>query len=549
MKNNYFRLFAIFFIFLVLGFSNVFAQLPTTYWSKIYNGSINVQDSAVAMCVNSSGDVFVTGWTRGATTAEDIITIKYNPNTGDTIWVKKIVSPLADRPLAMTCDNGAVYVTGWTFSPGRDIITIKYNAATGDTTWIRRYNGSNNGGDYGFAITVDNSGNVYSAGRSDVTGGVGQKFTILKYDASGIVPSGWPVVYTGGLSTAFDEAHSVKVDGSGNVYVTGSAGSNSAADFMTMKINSSGSIQWVKKYNGSANLDDIAIGLVLDNTASNIYVGGSSNRTGSVQDYAVIKYNSNGDSVGIVFYDNGINAADVMSAISIDASNNIYVTGYSLGGTTNFDYATLKYNSNLQQQWVARNVDSGNDFPIALVVGDTNSVYITGSSAGAMGTDYLTIKYRSNGVESWRKRENGTGNGNDYASSIAFFDADHIYVTGAASFNNPPVSTVWYTLRYSNLVGIQQISTQIPNNFVLSQNYPNPFNPSTTVRFDIPKESFVKVGIFNVMGQEVETLVNEDVKAGQYKVTWDASRYASGIYFYKLIASGYVETKKMILIK
>src|SRR5258706_8313093 len=163
----------------------------------------------------------------------------------------------------MVCDNNAVYVTGWTFNPGRDIITIKYNAATGDTTWVKRYNGSNNGGDYGLNITSDAAGNVYVAGRSDVTGGLGQKFTILKYDASGNVPSGWPVIYTGALSTAFDEAHGVVVDGSGNVYVTGQSGPVGADDFLTLKINSAGVVQWAKKYNGVPNSEDNAIAIVL----------------------------------------------------------------------------------------------------------------------------------------------------------------------------------------------------------------------------------------------------------------------------------------------
>ncbi len=547
MKNNYFRLFLVLLLFLIFGFSRLNAQVPFSYWSKIYNGSGNVQDSAVSLCANSNGDVFVTGWTRGASTAEDIVTIKYNPATGDTLWVKKLVGPSSDRPLAITCDNNSVYVTGWTFNPTRDIITIKYNGSTGDTSWVRRYNGSNNGGDYGIAITVDNSGNVYSAGRSDVSG-QGQKFTILKYDASGNTPSGWPYVYIGGVSTTFDEAHAVKVDASGNVYVTGEGGAVPTSDYLTIKINSAGVLQWARRYNGSANSNDVAVGLVLDNTASNVYVGGYSTLSGTGQDYAVIEYNSNGDSVGFASY-NYVSSFEYMTAMTIDASNNVYVTGYSQGGATNYDYATIKYNSSLQQQWVARTTDAGDDFPNSIVVGDTNSVYVAGTSSGTNGTDYLTIKYRANGVESWRARENGSANGNDYCAGVAFVDADHVYVTGSVSANNPPVSTVMYTVRYSNINAIQQISTQLPQSYALSQNYPNPFNPATTVRFDIPKESFVKVAVFNELGQEVTTLVNQDVKAGQYRVTWDASGYASGIYFYKLIANNYVETKKMILVK
>ena len=212
-----------------------------TLWAKAYNGPANLQDSAVSVSVNGNGEVFVTGWSLSSTNAEDIVTIKYNPNTGDTLWVKRFSGAGQDKPTAMTCDNNAVYVTGWTF-PGtnRDIVTIKYNAATGDTTWVKRYNGSNNGGDYGFAIASDASGNVYVAGRSDVSG-QGQKLTVLKYDASGNVPSGWPVIYNGPLSTTFDEGHAITVDAAGNVYVTGQAGTTGADDFLTLKINSAGS--------------------------------------------------------------------------------------------------------------------------------------------------------------------------------------------------------------------------------------------------------------------------------------------------------------------
>jgi len=95
-----------------------------------------------------------------------------------------------------------------------------------------------------------------------------------------------------------------------------------------------------------------------------------------------------------------------------------------------------------------------------------------------------------------------------------------------------------------------------PNTMVLGQNHPNPFNPTTNFRFTIsdfsegiPTERFVSLNIYDVLGREVATLVNEELNAGTYTVQWDASGFPSGIYFYRLNAGNFVETKKMLMLK
>ena len=85
--------------------------------------------------------------------------------------------------------------------------------------------------------------------------------------------------------------------------------------------------------------------------------------------------------------------------------------------------------------------------------------------------------------------------------------------------------------------------------YKLSQNYPNPFNPSTNISFDIKNSSPVTVKIYDILGNEVATLVNENLNSGSYNITWDASSYSSGIYFYELRADGFTDRKKMLLIK
>lgn len=98
-------------------------------------------------------------------------------------------------------------------------------------------------------------------------------------------------------------------------------------------------------------------------------------------------------------------------------------------------------------------------------------------------------------------------------------------------------------------IGIRSIGSGIPNKFDLSQNYPNPFNPSTNIRYDIPKNSFVQLIVFDLLGRKIETLVNEKQTTGIYEVSFNGGNMTSGIYFYKLSADGFSETKKMMLLK
>jgi hypothetical protein len=105
---------------------------------------------------------------------------------------------------------------------------------------------------------------------------------------------------------------------------------------------------------------------------------------------------------------------------------------------------------------------------------------------------------------------------------------------------------VW---KYNFLVGVEQISSQIPESYSLKQNYPNPFNPSTKIIFDIRRKEVVRLSVFNSLGQEVDILVNTELSPGTYEYTFDGSGLTSGIYFYKLNSESFSETKKMLLIK
>jgi len=100
----------------------------------------------------------------------------------------------------------------------------------------------------------------------------------------------------------------------------------------------------------------------------------------------------------------------------------------------------------------------------------------------------------------------------------------------------------------STIVGIQEVS-EIPTKFALNQNFPNPFNPTTFISFAVPTESFIKISIFNLLGQEIKMLVNKTFSPGNYRINYDASKMNSGIYLYRLEANNFVSSKKMIVLK
>jgi len=130
---------------------------------------------------------------------------------------------------------------------------------------------------------------------------------------------------------------------------------------------------------------------------------------------------------------------------------------------------------------------------------------------------------------------------------IEIFDDDSYVIT----------NTITYKLIYANIkaieygefVPVNDDNPKYPVNYTLFQNYPNPFNPSTKIKYSIPKISFVTLKIFDILGREITTLVNEEKPAGNFEVEFDGAELSSGIYFYKLQTGNYSEVKKMILIK
>lgn len=145
-----------------------------------------------------------------------------------------------------------------------------------------------------------------------------------------------------------------------------------------------------------------------------------------------------------------------------------------------------------------------------------------------------------------------TTNSGNYWFTVFGFPADTLF---SSYFLNANTGYVCgdegrvYKTTTGGIVGIKQISSQIPKEFSLFQNYPNPFNPSTNIKFAVAKATNVKISVYDALGRETETLVNEFIAPGLYEVQWDAVRFSSGIYFYKILTNEYASVKKMSLIK
>ena len=344
----------------------------TTAWVRRLAGSNMV---AYALAVDSSRNVYVTGYGETGATDIDIVTIKYSPG-GTALWTSIYNGPdsVWDYASAIAVDDGGnVYVTGivdWPISPPYDAIdyvTIKY-APNGDTLWVRRYNGSGNDVDAARALALDDSGNVYVTGASVVSGATFDYATI-KYKSNG--DTAWVRNYNG-PGNADDGARAVAVDSSGNVYVTGgSTGSGTNSDYATIKYAANGDTVWVRRHNGPDNFGDYAAALAVDKSG-NVFVTGLENTNASSQDHATVKYMPNGDTAWVKRYNGPFNVYDAASAIAVDTSGNVYVTGTSQGTVSSTDYATIKYSACVAKPGDA---NASNDYSLGDAISIVNYIF------------------------------------------------------------------------------------------------------------------------------------------------------------------------------
>ncbi len=541
---------------------HVFSQVSQE-WVQRYDGILNKDDRVTASCRDAHGNIYITGTTVATNNYYDYVTIKYN-SQGVMQWLQRYNGPASgyDMPTAIAVDSaGYVYVTGASMVGTLNqnlysITTIKYSP-TGIESWIKRYNSPQNKGDFGYALAVDDSSNVYITGAGRYSSNSLGIITI-KYNKDGIQQ--WLQVFYGPLGTG-DFGYGIAVDKVHNVYVCGSAhllnGENS--DFITLKYNISGGQVWTQRFTGAAGGDDAAKKILLDDS-NHIYIGGYAEiGPGDSTDFCTIKYDTSGVLLWRNLYNGPGGGIDMFYDMTIDNRNNVYVTGSSIGNGTNADFATVKYGSNGVEKWVARYDDSlsSDDYGKSVAIDRIGNVYVTGASYNGNDSNsrITTIKYDSAGTLRWKAEYVSPGKLQSTGTNIVLDSSStNIFVAGSSYGSGTLLDMT--LIKYSQPpIGIHQISFELPRKFVLNQNYPNPFNPVCKIQFAIPKSGDTKLVVYDILGREVAELVNEYHNAGTYEALFDGSNLSSGVYFYRLTATDnkfnniFSETKKMLLVK
>ncbi|MDZ4821936.1 MAG: SBBP repeat-containing protein, partial [Flavobacteriales bacterium] len=390
--------------------------------------------------------------------------------------------------------GGYTYVAGASINDdgNHDMLLVKYSGTT--EVWSQSWNGSANGDDYAADVVIDGSGNIIICGATQVTS-INYNAVVAKYNSSGTLQ--WASSYAGSANLA-DGFVSIEKDNSNNYYVCGGTlTTTEQSNFVTVKYNSSGTQQWASTYDYS-DLQDVAVKITVSSGVEvsrgsqanstdwkmttvryNLSTGAqvSVNQTGGDDegvdkvtdawtdgtytstgyDWKVLKLDANLTVTWSATYNGNANQDDEAQSVKVDASSNVYVTGWATVTGQGRNFVTRKYNSSGTVQWTSSFIEPSStgsgqgemdDEAQTLELDASGHVLISGSSYKDGNTDYLTIKYKySDGLELWRTRFNSDYNDNDIPSNIALDESGNIYVIGTVGKGNG--TTTYMMCKYS----------------------------------------------------------------------------------------------------
>ena len=582
---NIYRIVYFSIIFILSDFT--IAQPPDTLWTKTFGGS-NI-DIGHSVQQTSDGGFIITGYTRsyGATSGRNVWLIKTD-SFGSEQWNNTFGGNDDDegQSVKQTSDGGYI-IAGHTKSFGaglNDVYLIKTDSL-GNQLWTRTFGGSNDDEGYSVLQTADNGYLV--AGATSSSGAGGRDVILVKTDSDGNLD--WQKTL-GGLSS--DGAWDINYASDGGYILTGwtfSHGPGFLGNAWLVKIDSLGNEQWNNAFGGT----DVDRGYSVQQTYDGGYIltGYTSSFGAGLYDMLLVKTDSSGNMEWMKTF--GGTGRDYGNSVQQTIDGGYIIAGYTLSfGAGGDDVWVVKTDIDGNEQWNKTYGGSSSDIAYSVKETSDGGYIITGHtlSFGAGVHDVwlirldtvipvelasFTASVSDNNVNlKWstasevnnrrfevQKSEVKAPKSNDAEwESIGFVDGKGTTTestTYSFADNNLTPGSYQYrikqidfdgTFKYYNLS--ETIGIGLPNTFVLAQNYPNPFNPSTVISFQLPVAGSVSLKVYDILGNEVATLVNEVKPAGYHSVEFNAIGLASGIYFYKLqTGQSFVQTKKFILIK
>jgi hypothetical protein len=395
-----------------------YSSTGSLLWQQNYAGVGGGDDGAADVAVDGSGNVYITGsYYKNSTDSNNAITIKYN-SSGVQQWMQEYngAGSRQDGTVRIQIDGLFVYVVGSTYSGTTDqydFLAIKYDFL-GNQSWASVWD---NAGlmDGAVKLRVKNA-LVTVAGGSQVNS-TQYKYAVVNFDVlTGLAINSFT---TGGNQPiALDQVNDLTIDNSGNIYITGGVqNTGTGYDIRTVKLNQSNlSVAWTATYNGSSNADDKGNAIVLD-ASGNVYVTGFETVTGQGKNYVTIKYASNNGAVQwTTIYNDPDNGDDEAVALGVEGTSRVYVTGYAFNGST-LDYYTIGYdasNGNLIWEIGYNGLANKDDRAADLSVLGNGELIVTGTAfENPIKAKYVTVKYVEK--ETWLPDDTIPGTSNSFA--------------------------------------------------------------------------------------------------------------------------------------
>ena len=310
-----------------------------------------------------------------------------------------------------------------------NLLLLKYDPS-GDLVWERTFNGVTDDDDELTDVAIGPADEVVAVGSS-ICGGVNRDILIVKYDRAGELQ--WFRSYDGPAGGS-DSATAATIDPLGNVYVCGvSPAEDGREDFVVLKYGADGSELWTRRWNGPAGLRDVATALAVD-SSGNVLVTGWSESNASSRQIVIVKYDAGGALLWVARHLDSSSAMEQPVAMTVLADGSTVVTGATLSLESRTDFLTIKYDSAGYRVWAARHGGPNTDRPVGLAADGDGNVYVTGlrtvmEDRYSPIRDFATVKYDSAGNEIWTAGMN-TSNQDDVPKGVGVDLSGNVYVAG-----------------------------------------------------------------------------------------------------------------------